>query len=48
MTDTEGERAFTPTSGDSVKIRGAHSTGVNGNIDISVFERLKLELEGSQ
>jgi hypothetical protein len=44
VANTERERCITPTSSDGVKIRSANTTGLNGNIDIVLFELLELEL----
>jgi hypothetical protein len=44
VANANGERDLAPAAGDGVNITAAHSACVDGNVDIMVFERLKLEL----
>jgi len=47
VADTDRQWDFTPTSSYGVDIRSAHTTGINGNVDVVVFEGLEFELQAS-
>ena len=44
VTNTEWERSLTPATSDGVDIGTTDTTGVNGNVNVAVLERLELEL----
>jgi len=44
VTDTERKGNLAPTTSDGVDIRSADTTGVNGNVNVAILERLELEL----
>ena len=46
VTDTERERSLTPTASDRVNVRTANTACINGNVNVTVLERLELELPG--
>jgi len=48
VADAEWQRdIFAPAAGDGVDVGGADSAGVNGDVDVAVFEGLELELSAS-
>lgn len=44
VANTKREGSVTPASSDGVKIGSANTTSLDGNVDIVLFELLKLEL----
>lgn len=44
MADADWKRAFTPASVDGVNVGTADAAAVNGDVDVTVFEWLELEL----
>lgn len=44
MTDADWKRAVSPASGDGVHIRSAHSTALDFDVYVAIFEWLRFEL----
>lgn len=44
VTNTQRQRNLSPTASDGVQIRSANTACINGDINVSALERLKLEL----
>lgn len=44
VTNTQRQRNLSPTTSDGVQIRSANTACVNGDVNVSALERLKLEL----
>lgn len=45
MTDANGERAIAPTASDGMNIRAANPAALDFDVDITVFELFRFELE---